>query len=271
MLSSVEQWLYLSLLLWIAFSGLWWLQRRTNDAGVVDVGWSAGVGLAALWFAFNAPSPTWRTWLFAIGTILWSARLALYIYFNRVRGKPEDGRYQHLRQVYGDRVQSFFYLFFQAQAALVLIFALSPWLALQQAGRVPEETTRIADLVGAVLIVISILGESTADAQLARFRAQPENRGQVCQLGLWNYSRHPNYFFEWLHWWAYVAWAWGHQWWWLTLIAPALMLYFLFRLTGIPATEAQALRSRGDAYREYQRTTSSFIPWFKRTNSESEK
>jgi len=83
----------------------------------------------------------------------------------------------------------------------------------------------------------------------------------VCRAGLWRYSRHPNYFFEWLHWWAYVPIALGGPWWGLTLLGPAVMYLFLTRVTGIPPTEARAVASRGEAYREYQRTTSPLVPW----------
>jgi steroid 5-alpha reductase family enzyme len=109
-----------------------------------------------------------------------------------------------------------------------------------------------------VLWAGAVLGETVADRQLAGFRADPANRGAVCRRGLWRLSRHPNYFFEWVQWWAYVLIGRGAP---LTLIGPAAMLVFLFRVTGIPYTERQALRSRGEAYREYQRATSAFVPW----------
>ena len=92
---------------------------------------------------------------------------------------------------------------------------------------------------------------------------------QTCREGWWRYSRHPNYFFEWLHWWSYVALAVGASYWWLTLLSPAVMLYFLVCVTGIPPTEAQALASRGEDYRQYQRTTSVFIPWFPKERGEN--
>ena len=105
--------------------------------------------------------------------------------------------------------------------------------------------------------------ELPADRQLARFKADPANAGLTCRVGLWRWSRHPNYFFEWLHWWSYCAFAVGSGWWWwTTLVGPVVMLTLLFKVTGIPATEAQAIRTRGDDYRAYQRTTSPFIPWF---------
>jgi steroid 5-alpha reductase family enzyme len=108
--------------------------------------------------------------------------------------------------------------------------------------------------------MVALTGESIADRQLARFRASPSNRGKVCREGLWRYSRHPNYFFEWFHWWAYAWLAVGSPLWWLPILGVVVMYLFLTRVTGVPPTEAQAIRSRGDAYREYQRTTNAFFP-----------
>jgi steroid 5-alpha reductase family enzyme len=107
-----------------------------------------------------------------------------------------------------------------------------------------------------------VAGEALADRQLAAHRRDPANKGKTCRSGLWRYSRHPNYFFEFLHWFAYVFLAVGMGIGWIaaSLIGPAVMLVFLYRVTGIPYTEAQALRSRGEDYAEYQRTTSPFLP-----------
>ena len=117
------------------------------------------------------------------------------------------------------------------------------------------------DPAGALLWCFSVGNTILTDRQLAQFRAIPDHRGKTCRVGWWRYSRHPNYFFEWLHWWSYVVLAAGSPFWWATLAAPATMLYLLFRVTGIPPTEAQALASRGEDYRSYQRTTSMFFPW----------
>lgn len=108
----------------------------------------------------------------------------------------------------------------------------------------------------------SILGERVADAQLKRWRRNPANKGSTCRPALWRYSRHPNYFFEWLHWWGYVLLTAGSLHMIAALLGPVVMLIFLFRITGTPYTEKQALRSRGDDYRDYQRTTSACFPWF---------
>ena len=115
--------------------------------------------------------------------------------------------------------------------------------------------------MGFTIWAVAICGELIVDRQLYRFRTDRSNEGKVCKVGLWRYSRHPNYFFEWIHWWAYVAIGWGAPYGALTLIGPALMLFFLFKVTGIPPNEENSLASRRDAYREYQRTTSIFYPW----------
>ncbi|MGE3509911.1 MAG: DUF1295 domain-containing protein, partial [Vicinamibacterales bacterium] len=107
----------------------------------------------------------------------------------------------------------------------------------------------------------------TADLQLRRFKASPRRGSRTCRDGLWRYSRHPNYFFEWLVWVAYALFAAASSWGFVAFACPVVMLYLLFRVTGIPATEAQALASRGDDYRDYQATTSAFVPWRPRVSA----
>jgi steroid 5-alpha reductase family enzyme len=242
---------------------LWIIQRRTGNAGVVDVAWSAGLGLMALFFALTSDGLPERRFLLAILAGGWSFRLAYYLIRDRVIGAPEDGRYVRLRESWGSDFQFKLLLFFEFQALLVLVFSL-PYLVVahnRQAG------LSFLDLLGAAIVVLSISGEAVADRQLARFRNDPHNRGKTCRNGLWRYSRHPNYFFEWLHWWGYVLLGFGAAAWWLTFLGPALMLVFLYKITGIPATEEQALSSRGEDYRRYQETTSQFFPWFPREDA----
>ena len=234
----------------------WWWQRRHTNAGMVDVVWTACVGFAAIFLAACGDG-TWqaRAALAVLGGG-WGLRLALHLW-QRVTHEPEDGRYRYLRAHWQGH-QGKFYLFFAGQSLLVLLFALPfaavarspvaalwPWIAL-------------AALIGAVRVA----GETVADRQLARFRADPANRGRTCREGLWRYSRHPNYFFEWLHWFAYVALAVGSPWYWLSFSGPLVMFVFLRWISGIPFTEAQALRTRGDDYRDYQRRTPMLFPWF---------
>ena len=246
---------------WVAMAAmmaaLWLVQRARRDAGVVDVGWTAGLGALALWYALAGGGDPLRRGLVAVMAGGWSLRLAWHLLADRIVGKPEDGRYQKLRARWGGRAQARFFVFFQAQAVADVVLSL-PFLAAMRGDR----ALGAAGLAGVAVWVVAVLGEALADAQLARFRADPATRGRTCRIGLWRLSRHPNYFFEWLHWWAYVLLALGAPAWWLALVGPALMLAFLLKVTGIPATEAHALASRGDEYRDYQRSTSAFVPWF---------
>lgn len=120
-------------------------------------------------------------------------------------------------------------------------------------------------IAGIVLAAFSLIGETVSDLQMQRFKADKANEGKVCQVGLWKYSRHPNYFFESLIWWAFFLAALPSPHGWTTIVCPLLMLYFLFKVTGIPLTEEYSVKSKGDLYRDYQRTTSPFIPWFRRS------
>lgn len=247
---------------WAVMAGmmltLWIVQRIRNDAGIVDVGWAAGLGILGLIYAVASDGDPTRRALVGAMAAIWSFRLAYYLLFDRVIGKTEDGRYQTIRKNWASNLQVFFFLFFQAQGLLDVILSISFIVPIANAAR----PFGALDIIGAAIWIVAVVGESIADRQLARFRANPDNRGKVCREGLWRYSRHPNYFFEWLHWWAYVPIAIGSSWWWLTLISPAIMLFLILKVTGIPPTEAQALQSRGDAYRQYQRETSALIPWF---------
>jgi len=243
----------LAALMTAIMSAGWWWQKQRSNAGIVDVLWSLGVGLGAILLAaLGAGAPAPRLALGVLGA-LWSARLARHIW-SRVRHEAEDGRYRHLRQHWQGH-QSKFFAFFMAQAVLVLLFAL-PFGAVAV-----NPLTSFVGLAAGVLIWIgAVAGEALADHQLARFRADPANRGRTCRAGLWGYSRHPNYFFEWLHWFAYVALAWGSPLFWLAWLGPLTMYVFLRWISGIPYTEAQALRSRGEDYRAYQRDTPMLIP-----------
>ena len=240
----------------VMMTALWIVQRAKGDAGVVDVGWSAGLGVLAVGYAVFAGGDLVQRLLVGVLAGLWSLRLALYVYLDRVRGKAEDGRYQTLRAKWGDQAQRRLFVFFQAQALVAVVMSL-PFLVVASY----RHDLSAWSYVAVALWSIAVVGESAADRQLARFRADPATRGTVCRAGLWRYSRHPNYFCEWLQWWTYAIAAIGSPWWFLTLVSPVLISFFLFRVTGIPATERQALKSRGDAYREYRRTTSVFVPW----------
>ena len=243
-----------------AMMSLGWRWQRTHaNAGIVDVLWAAGVGGSAVLLAITGSGTPWTRLLLAVLGGLWGSRLAVHLW-RRVRGEAEDGRYRSLRAHWRGSQWKFF-AFFQFQAVLVVLFAL-PFVAVS---RNPVASGLWLPVALAIWL-LGMIGESVADAQLARFRNDPANRGRTCRAGLWRCSRHPNYFFEWLHWFAYVGLAIGSPIAWLAWSGPLLMYVFLRWISGVPYTEAQALRSRGEDYRDYQRTTPMLIPWFpKRT------
>ena len=239
---------------------LWVIHLAIRNAAIVDFGWAFGLAVLAVLCAVEGTGYAPRKWLIAGMAGLWGVRLALYILRERVIGHPEEGRYQQIRREWKTKLPLRFFFFFEFQAILCVFLSL-PFLLASLNSR---PGLLLTEYFGAALWLFAFAGEITADGQLAEFKSDPRNRGKVCREGLWNYSRHPNYFFEWLIWVSYALFATASPWGWLAWTGPALMLFFLFRVTGIPATEAQALRSRGEEYRRYQQTTSAFVPWFPR-------
>lgn len=229
------------------------VSMRRKNLGIVDVAWSAMMGLSAIAAGASGTGGSAARALVALLGGLWATRLFLHLR-HRVASEVEDGRYQAMRVRLGTRTLSYF-AFFQMQAVSVGLFAV-PFIA---AATNPSPTN--AGLAVAVVVaLVAIGGESVADRQLARHRADPSRRGTTCREGLWSWSRHPNYFFEWLHWFAYPAIAFGGPGFPFALLGPVLMGFFLYRVSGIPWVEAQALRSRGHDYRRYQREVSAFFP-----------
>ncbi len=241
----------------VLMAALWGVQRVRRNAGIVDVGWCVGLILLSFLYAVAAVGDPDRRMLVAAMVGLYAARLGGYLFQNRVQAS-EDARYETLRRWWGDRAHLYFFFFFQFQALGVVVFSL-PLLVLMQN---PRPTFSLWELVGLLVWLGAVVGEGLADWQLARFKSEPGNRWKTCREGLWRYSRHPNYFFEWLHWCAYVPMGVGVPGGWITLLNPAIMLVFLLWVSGIPWAEAQALATRGEDYRAYQRTTSAFVPWF---------
>lgn len=235
---------------------LWRWQLGTGEADGVDLGWTVGLGLAAVLYAIGLDRglPE-RRLLVAALAVVWSARLAAHLW-RRVRAPGEDGRYARLRSEWGAEAPGRFFRFYQIQALSVPLLAVQFMLAMLH----PADELRLWDGLGALVVLVSVGGEALADRQLAAWKADSSNRGRTCRHGLWRYSRHPNYFFEWLHWLGYSVIAVRWSWWPTTLVVPAVMYVLVRYVTGVPPTEAQAVRSRGEDYRRYQRTTNAFFP-----------
>ena len=233
------------------------LARRIDNYSIVDVAWSLIFTPLALLYAALGTGWAPRRALVAGLTAAWSLRLGLHLWARIASHHPrEDGRYVELRRLWAPRLAARFLAFFQLQGLLNVVLSLPVLLACL------HEAPAFApiELAGAAVLAVAVGGEALADAQLRRFKAAPGSAGRVCDTGLWSWSRHPNYFFEWLAWCGFFLLALPAPWGWTSIFAPALMLYFLLRVTGIPTTEEQSLRTKGAAYRQYQRTTSAFFP-----------
>lgn len=243
----------------LLFAGTYLLARRIDNYGIVDVAWSYAFGALATFYALFATGWPVRRALLATMVVLWSLRLGTHLAIRVIGHHPrEDARYQQLRRDWSARFALKMFGFFQLQAVSVAVLGIGFLLVVRN----PTPSLHPLELAGAALWLLAVSGEALADAQLAAFQNDPANRGRVCDTGLWRYSRHPNYFFEWLTWVAYAVFALASPWGWLGLVGPACILWLLLRVTGLPTTEAQSLRSRGDAYRRYQERTSAFVPWF---------
>ncbi len=246
------------------FAACFRFARRIDNYGIVDVAWSYAFAPVALLYAALSAGWAPRRWLVAAIVILWSLRLGTYL-LRRVAGHhpEEDGRYREMRRRWAANFPAAMFKFYQFQAVSVVVLAAPFLLA---AGR-PEPRFTALDWIALALFLVAQAGEALADAQLAAFKKAPANKGRVCEAGLWSLSRHPNYFFVSLTWLAFALFALPAPWGWLGLIAPVSILYLLLFVTGIPATEEQALRTKGDAYRDYQRRVSAFVPWFPKQNN----
>ncbi|QKC79734.1 DUF1295 domain-containing protein [Mesorhizobium erdmanii] len=247
----------------IVMSIAWAIVVRGGRSGWVDATWSFATGAAGIAMAL-VPLSGWqqsatRPVIVALLAAIWSIRLGLHIAVRTLRG-GDDPRYAQLRGEWGTDFARRLFWFLQAQAGAALLLALSIFVA----ARNPVPHLQIGDWLGIAILVIAILGEGLADRQLARFRDNPANRGKVCDAGLWGLSRHPNYFFEWFGWLAYVAialdftgaYAWG----WLAVSGPLFMYWLLVHVSGIPPLEAHMLKSRGEKFRAYQARVNAFWP-----------
>lgn len=240
---------------------IWLLALRINNLGIVDIAWSAAFAPVAIFFAATTHGDPTRRWLIAGMVALWSLRLGTHLYVRVMGHHPrEDVRYEEMRAKWGENLKAQSLIFFEIQAVTIVVLSV-PFLldCLNQ-----SDGLKVFEYAGVAIWLVAVGGESLADWQLKQFKANPMNKGHVCQQGLWHYSRHPNYFFEWLIWVAYFVFACGSPWGWVTIYCPAAMLFLLLRVTGIPMTEELAVKTKGDEYREYQRTTSAFVPWFRK-------
>ena len=236
-------------------SGVWAASVVRRDVSIVDIWWSLAILAAGCVYASEADQlpPRRIAVLAAVG--LWAIRLAAYLAW-RGWGAEEDRRYQAMRARRPRFQWSSLFVVFWLQAVLAWVISL-PLLAGMQ-GEQPG-APGLLDAVGAVLFAAGFGFEAIGDWQLARFKADPGNRGQVCDRGLWRYTRHPNYFGEAVLWWGLwcVAGAGSGAPW--TIVGPLLLTWLLLRVSGVTLLEADLLQEK-PAYRDYVARTSAFLP-----------
>ncbi len=239
----------------------WFWAEKINNYSIVDAFWSFNFAVIAVFIFFAAHGNETRKLIVCLLAFLWSLRLGTHLsrrIFSHL--DVEEGRYKQLRQEWQKNLRVKFFFFFQMQA-----FS-NVWLAIPFFIIAVNASAQMCwlEYTGAAIWLISIIGEAVADWQLDQFKKDPANKGQVCDKGLWYYSRHPNYFFQLMIWIGVFIFAVCSPYGWLAVISPLTIAYLLFKVTGIPMTEEQSLRSKGEKYKEYQRTTSVFVPWVKK-------
>lgn len=245
--------------LFVIMAIAWLVWRGSRNSGWVDTIWTFGLGLVGVASAVTVSPMRLQSVLVAAMAAIWALRLGSHIAL-RTRGIIDDPRYARLIRDWGSDASLNMFWLLQKQALVSIPLALAMWLAAHAPGTVPASQAVIAILI----LVVAVAGEGIADEQLRRFRHDPANKGKVCDVGLWRWSRHPNYFFEWLGWLAYPVLAidvTGHDLWgYFALLAPLCMYWLLVHVSGVPPLEEHMLANRGDAFRRYQMTTNVFFP-----------
>lgn len=241
----------------ILFAAAWAWCIKLRNFSPVDTFWAFGIGASSLLFLLANSSPTSKQLIASLLISAWSLRLGIHLAKRIAHHHPsEDARYIKLREIWKGRANTAFFWFFQAQALSVFLLSLPFYFI----GKDSNPTWHTLSYIGACVIVIGLLGEGLADLQMNRFKSMNPDPKSLCCTGLWKYSRHPNYFFESLTWLGIFLFSAGSPYGWLSLYAPISITYLLLKVTGIPPTEAAALKRKGDTYRQYQLTTSPFIP-----------
>ena len=235
---------------------VWMLYRFLKNPSVVDASWSIGLmisGLIYLW-SMNISS---RNMVITALLILWALRLAGYLWYTRLHQGHIDKRYTTLSNDWKINQSLGFFLNFQLQGFLVFIISfVFYWI-----GSSNDVSLTRLDIIALIIVIGGILGESIADLQLYGFKKKA--KGGVCHIGLWQYSRHPNYFFDWVAWLGFTLFALQSHYGLFGLLS-LMVLYLIFtRITG-PLTERGSVKSRGQIYIDYQKQTPMFFPWFKR-------
>ena len=234
---------------------LWAISIRIRDVSIIDPAWGPAFVIVALAGALAGPGCPGRRWLVFAMTALWGLRLGVYLTARKRHDPPEDKRYAAMRERKGNGfIPWSLGSIFGTQALLVLIVSLPISVV---SGR-PDRLTA-AIIPGVALWALGLAFEAIGDEQLRRFKADPANQGKVMDRGLWRYTRHPNYFGDFLVWWGIwlVCLPASGTWW--TFVGPLVMTILLTRVSGKAMLERD-IAQRRPQYAQYIERTSGFFP-----------
>jgi len=264
---SISPLVVIAIFLSLAMAGAWLVQRATGKSGWIDTVWSASVGIGGILAIACANGDFNRRAILSIIIILWALRLGSHIGL-RTKGSGEDPRYAELIAEWGTSAALRLFIFLQLQSLAAFVLVLAVYVAATNDQPFPSTT----DSVAVLLAIVALSGEALSDVQLSRFRKRPEAKTEVCEIGFWRYSRHPNYFFEWLFWccWPLFA-STTSSLTALTLSAPLMMYWLLVHVSGVPPLEEHMMRSRGEKYRALQRRVNTFFPGPRKSNFQGDR
>lgn len=266
----LELWLWGLALVWACATALWLVSVRIKDVSIVDSFWSLGFVISTVFFAIQVANPTAPRLLHLALVCLWGLRLSIHIAIRHYHAGEEDYRYQKMRRNAEEAGKSFatgsLIRVFLLQGTLIAVIGL-PLLWVQVGDRPPQWLW--TDGLFVLLFAVGFFFEAVGDWQLSRFKADPSNRGEVLNTGLWRYTRHPNYFGDAVIWWSFGVCALGSTNGAYSLVGPAIMTFFLLKVSGVSLLEKD-IEERRPAYREYKRRTPAFFPWWPQS-TESEK
>ncbi len=248
---------FVALMLSVAMALAWRVALTTGQSGRIDAIWAFATGSAAVVAAAASQGDPLRRTLVCVIVAICSLRLGHYLW-RRAINSPDDPRYAALKQSWGETAPQRLFLFLQIQALASWPLALTAYCA----AAAPRPGLDGRDGLAIALFALAFAGEAIADQQMAGFKRAPANRGRICDQGLWAWSRHPNYFFEWLTWLAYpiMAIEAGYPAGWLALAGPLVIYVLLVHVSGVPPLEAHLSRSRPAEFAAYAQNVSAFWP-----------
>tara|TARA_Y100000741_G_scaffold363044_1_gene350380 strand:- start:4548 stop:5321 length:774 start_codon:yes stop_codon:yes gene_type:complete len=248
----IENFLIILAFNWLIVTLLWFSTLKIKRADFIDIYWGPSFFFSALLIFFLNNNFTLANFIVLILVGIWSTRLALYLFFRNIK-KDEDKRYVKIRASIGNI--GLYSITYMIQVVLIGLVSLPIQVLIIQ-----TETANLnfISLIGVIIALSGVVIESIADFQMSNFKLIPNNKGKLMDKGLWQFSRHPNYFGDSLFWWGIFILSYGYTSNLLIIISPMIMTYFLMRVSGVTLLERQ-LRHKKEGYEEYINNTSSFL------------